>query len=139
MSNRVTTYNPLQVTIALGSHIASGFADDSFVIVDPNGDGTSSKTGCDGEVVRSIDPNNTSKIKLSLLQNSKTNKFLSDMYYKDKKTGKGMFPITIKDLAGGYKFTCDSAWVSKLPSRGYGKQSGNREWELETGNGKDSY
>lgn len=32
---RVTTYNPKKVTLALGNHIASGFADDSFIVIEP--------------------------------------------------------------------------------------------------------
>ena len=36
----VTTYNPKKVTCALGRHIASGFADDSFINIEPAGDGT---------------------------------------------------------------------------------------------------
>lgn len=38
---RVTTYNPKKVTLALGNHIASGFADDSFIVIEPAGDGNS--------------------------------------------------------------------------------------------------
>ena len=32
---RVTTYNPKKITLALGNHIASGFADDSFIVIEP--------------------------------------------------------------------------------------------------------
>ena len=39
--NRMTTYNPRKVTMALGNHIAAGFADDSFISVEPASDGTS--------------------------------------------------------------------------------------------------
>lgn len=47
---RVTTYNPKKVTLALGNHIASGFADDSFIVIEPAGDGNSYVAGADGEV-----------------------------------------------------------------------------------------
>ena len=53
---KVTTYNPRKVTCALGRHIVSGFADDSFISIESDGDGTSSVGGADGEVARSIDP-----------------------------------------------------------------------------------
>lgn len=49
---RVTTYNPKKVTLALGNHIASGFADDSFIVIEPAGDGNSYVAGADGEVMR---------------------------------------------------------------------------------------
>ena len=47
---RVTTYNPKKITLALGNHIASGFADDSFIVIEPAGDGNSYVAGADGEV-----------------------------------------------------------------------------------------
>ena len=56
--SRVTTYNPKKVTCALGRHIVTGFADDSFISIEPAGDGTSYVTGADGEIARSIDPSN---------------------------------------------------------------------------------
>ena len=35
----VKTYNPKSVTIACGNHIVTGYADDSFVTIEANGDG----------------------------------------------------------------------------------------------------
>ena len=63
----VKTYNPKQVAMAVGSHIVTGFADDSFITIESNGDGVSKKVGCDGEVVRAINPDGAYKVKLSLL------------------------------------------------------------------------
>ena len=76
---RVTTYNPKKVTCSLGRHIASGFADDSFISVDPAGDGTSYVVGADGEIARSIDPSSVYLVKISLLQASPTNSYLQKM------------------------------------------------------------
>lgn len=132
---KIKTYNPKEVTVALGSHIVSGFADDSFVSIDPNGDGVTKKVGCDGEIVRSISPDDTYIVKLSLLQTSDTNSFLQERLAKDRKDGSGMFPIIVKDLKGGLVFSCDAAWPKGPASRGYGKEAGNREWELHTGSG----
>ena len=129
----VKTYNPKEVTVALGSHIVTGFADDSFITIDPNGDGITKKVGCDGEVVRSVSPDDTYIVKLSLLQTSATNSFLQGMIAKDIKNGGGTFPITVKDLKGGMVFSTSAAWATKPASRGYGKEASNREWELHTG------
>lgn len=130
---QVKTYNPKDVTVALGNHIVSGYADDSFITIDPNGDGVTKKVGCDGEVVRSISPDDTSVIKISVLQTSETNSFLQSRYKQDRETGDGMFAVLIKDLKGSMVFSSDAAWVAKPPSRGYGKEAGNREWEIHTG------
>lgn len=132
----IKTYNPKEVIVTLGNHIVTGYADDSFVSIDPNGDGVTKKVGCDGEVVRSISPDETYIVKISVLQTSDTNAFLQQRLAMDRKTGNGMFPILIKDLKGGMVFSADAAWPAKSASRGYGKEAGNREWELHTGAGE---
>ena len=133
---KIKTYNPKEVIVTLGTHIVSGYADDSFVTIDPNGDGVTKKVGCDGEIVRSISPDDTYIIKISVLQTSDTNAFLQQKLALDRKTGDGMFPVLVKDLKGGMVFSTDAAWPIKAASRGYGKEAGNREWELHTGAGE---
>lgn len=133
--SRMTTYNPRKVTCALGNHIASGFADDSFITVEPAGDGTSYVIGADGEVARSIDPSSVYTVKLSLLQNSRTNSWLQNMYDKDQHDGTGTFSVNINDLLGVEKFSSGIAWVTKPASWARGKAQGNREWEIVAADG----
>lgn len=133
--SKVTTYNPKKVTCALGRHIVSGFADDSFITVEPAGDGTSYVVGADGEIARSIDPSNVYTLKLSLLQASASNQFLQSMYDKDKKDGTGTFQVNIADILGNDKFTGAVAWVTKPASWVRGKAQNNREWEIAVGDG----
>lgn len=130
MSDRLTTYNPRKVTCALGNHIASGFADDSFITIEPAGDGTSVMVGADGEVIRSVDPNDLNTLKISLLQNSQTNDFLTKKYKQDLKDGTGTFSVNIADKMGGDQFSGAIAWVNKPASWGRGKAATNREWEI---------
>ena len=132
----VKTYNPKQVTVALGNHIVTGYADDSFITIDPNGDGITKKVGYDGEILRSVSPDDTYVIKLAVLQTSDTNSFLQERLAQDIKNGDGMFPILIKDLKGGLVFSSENAWPAKPASRGFGKESTNREWEIHTGSGE---
>lgn len=127
------TYSAKEVLIALGSHAVTGYADDSFVTIEPNGDGIMKKVGCDGEVARAISPDGTYKVKVALLQTSLTNSFLQEKYELDRKTGDGTFPVLIKDLKGGMIFSADCAWIVKPPSRTFGKDTNNREWEIDTG------
>ena len=127
------TYTPKEVTMAVGSHIVTGFADDSFITIEANGDGVAKKVGCDGEVARAISPDGTYKVKVALLQTSSSNAFFQERYAQDRDTGEGMFPILIKDLKGGLLFSSEAAWVIKPASRVYGKDTNNREWELDTG------
>lgn len=131
--DNIATYNPSMVKIALGTHMVSGYAEDSFVVIDSISGGITSKSGCDGETVRSVDPNERFTVKLTLLANSPTHKFLLNKYARDKKDGNGMFPVLINDITGNEKFSAAQAWVTKLPSKTNGKESQNKEWTLETG------
>ena len=117
MSSKIKTYNPKEVIVTCGTHIVTGYADDSFISIEPNGDGITKKTGCDGEIARSISPDNTYKVKLTLLRD----------------TGNGLFPILIKDLKGGLVFSTEAAWCVKKAPVTRGKETNNREWELDTG------
>lgn len=133
MAGKVKTYNPKEVTIACGNHIVTGIADDSFVSIEANGEGITKKVGCDGEIVRAVSPDNTYKVKISLLQTSDSNAFFSNMVDVDRETGEGMFPVLIKDLKGGVVFSTEAAWVIKKSAITRGKADNNREWELDTG------
>ena len=133
--SKVTTYNPKKITCALGRHMVSGYADDSFITIEPAGDGTSYFIGADGEIARSIDPSSVFTVKLSLLQASSTNGYLQKMYDKDKKEGTGTFSVNIADLLGNEKFVGGVAWVTKPASWARGKAQGNREWEIVVGEG----
>lgn len=97
--------------------------------------GVTKKVGCDGEIVRSISPDDTYIVKLSVLQTSPTNAWLQRMFAADVENGTGMFPILVKDLSGSTVFKAAQAWPAKPASRGFGKESSNREWELHTGSG----
>lgn len=133
MAGKIKTYNPKEVTVSCGSHIVAGFADDSFITIEFNGDGVSKKVGCDGEIVRAISPDDTAKVKVVLLQTSGSNAYFSRKVEQDRDTGDGMFPILIKDLKGGEVFSTEAAWVVKKSVWSRGKDSNNREWELDTG------
>jgi hypothetical protein len=133
MSGKIKTYNPKEVIASFGTHIITGYADDSFITIEPNGDGITKKVGCDGEIVRAVSPDNTFKVKLTLLQTSDSNSVLSQSVDRDRDTGDGMAPLLIKDLKGGLLFSTEAAWPVKKAPVTRGKESNNREWELDTG------
>lgn len=132
---RVTTYNPRKITCVLGRHIVSGFADDSFITVEPASDGTSYVIGADGEMARSVDPSRVYTVKIALLQASASNAYLQQMYDKDKNDGSGTFHLMIQDILGQEKFVGSVAWVTKNAYWSRGKAQGNREWEIVVGEG----
>ena len=131
---QVKTYNAKEVTIACGSHLVTGLADDSFVSMESGGDGITYKYGCDGEIARAVSPNNTYVIKVTLLQTSDSNSFFQKQHNIDMSPGgDGTFPIMVKDMRGGLLAQADQAWVTKPATRVRGKESNNNEWEIQTG------
>jgi len=133
MAGKVKTYNPKEVTISAGTHIVTGFADDSYITIEANGDGITKKVGCDGEIARAVSPDGSYKVKIALLQTSDSNSFFSQKVDEDMTTGDGMFPLLIKDLKGGLVFSAEDAWCTKKAPLTRGKETNNREWEIDTG------
>lgn len=131
----VKTYSADQVTVLIGAHIASGFADGTFVQIEENGDGVTSVAGADGEVARSMSTDPRKKVTVTLLQTSGTNDVLSTLYEADKISKNGTFPITIKDLRGTTMFGASTAWVVKKSNVSFGKQVESREWTIEAADG----
>jgi hypothetical protein len=127
------TYDPKKVLISLGPHSVSGCSDGTFVSIEANGDGISKKVGCDGEVVRSIDPDGSAKVTITVLQTSPTVAYCQKQYDKDKATGSGTFPVLVKDMKGGLIFSAQDGWVVKPPTREFGKESADREIEIDCG------
>ena len=133
MAGNVKTYNPKEINIAFGSHIVTGYAEDSFVSIEPSGDGTTKKVGADGEVTRSISPDRTFSVKVTVDQMSESNSYFQEMYNRDQQTGDAIEPHMVQDMKGGMLFSADEAWVPKPSTRGFGKAAGTREWEIHTG------
>lgn len=129
-NTRVTTYNSKKVTCSCGSHIVTGFADDSFIAIEQSGDGVRVVSGADGELARSIDPSELFTVKITVQQQSRSNAYFTKMYYADKDSEKGTFSVNIKDLLGKDQFTADVAWVTKLANKTKGKAQNNMEWTL---------
>lgn len=138
LNTTVKTYNSYNVVITINGAIVTGVADDSFVSIEPKSDGIVSRTGCDGEVARAIDPNHQYQLRLVLLQTSEWNAKMQNFYNRDRMNGDGMFSIQVKDLAGNLMFFAKNAWVQRQPAIVRGKDTNNYEWPIETGAITDS-
>jgi hypothetical protein len=136
VKRRAKTYACKKVLLSCGAHSVSGYAEDSFVSIEPNGEGVKKSVGCDGEVNRSLDPDNTNKLKVTLQQTSDSVGFFQRMYDMDQETGQGVLPVLLTDLMGGVLFQSDEMWVAQDPSRNYGKVAGTIEIQLDGGEGK---
>lgn len=128
---RVKTYDPKKVTVVMGPYIISGFAEDTFINIVTNGDGTTAVVGCDQEIVRTISPDSVLKtITLTLLQSSDSNDDLTLLKNMDDQSGAGIVPLAIKDLTGRTVMMSDQAWVGKKPDTQRGKQAQSLAWTI---------
>ena len=129
----VLTYDPKKVAVIFGAHQITGFSEDDIITVSPSGEGMQKYVGADGEVARSVDPNETFEITFSLASTSRSNTYLSNMYNLDRVTGKAMVPLLIKDLSGDTVFAAEQAWVQNFPECTKGRVVETQEWTIDTG------
>lgn len=133
MSDGVVTYNPKMLVIVYGSREVDGFAEDDMVTIKPLGEGTQIYSGADGSVGRSMDPNQTYEVTIALATTSKTNDYFSNVYNLDRSTGRGILPLTIKDLSGTTVFQANQAWITNFPEYKRGRKIEAQEWVFHTG------
>ena len=131
----MNTYDPKKIVLIFGPQELKGFADGTFIDVEPLGDGITSVSGADGEVARTMSPDSRCKITVTLLSTSASNDYLSAMHILDKQSGQNALPFLIKDLLGRTVVTSQYAWITQFPKMTNGMEAtdGNREWVLETG------
>ena len=133
----VKTYDPRLVLISLGAHVVHGYADGTFLNIEAHGDGVSKEVGSDGEVVRSIDPDETATVTITVQYKSETIAFCQNQYNLDRNThGEGMFPVLVKDMKGGDIFSAEEGWVENIISLEFGKEASDREITIATGAAK---
>ena len=121
------------IMVFMGIGVSTGFGEDDFLDMDPEGEIFGHKTGADGEVTRFLNPGAiVHKLTLKLMQTSIANSLLSALANLDKGTpgGAGIGPMLIQDLQGTTLFAAQFCWVSKRPKRTFGKEPKTREWEL---------
>lgn len=129
---QVRTYDPKRIVITIGANLISGFAEDTFVSIEPSGDGTQAVAGADGEVARSLSHNPLHRLTLTLQQTSMSNDALSNLLALDRASGgSGVVPIQVRDLRGNTVFAASQGWVVQAPTIEFGSEVAEREWELD--------
>lgn len=127
------TYDPRKIMVQFGNRQLTGFSQDSIVSITPHGEGVQKYVGADGQVQRSLDPDLTYEMEITLSSTSKSNDYLSNCYNLDRSTGKGQLPLLVKDLSGTTLFFASEAWVTNMPEAGRGRQITEMSWTIATG------
>jgi hypothetical protein len=131
----VKLYDPGSVMVIFGPNVLSGFSDGTMVRVERDEDAFTKKVGADGECTRTRNRNRCGSVVVTLMQTSASNLVLAALLTADElaTTGVSILPLTVKDNAGNTLHTALNAWVKKTPASEFAKETGDREWTIDTG------
>lgn len=125
-------YDPKEVFVNFGTATIDGFADGTFVEIEPSADTFSSEVGADGQVIRVRSHDSRAMARITLLQSSGSNDVLSGFHTADKAVdGTGILPFLIKDGNGSTTLASARGWIKKLPNVSYSGGAETRVWEIE--------
>jgi len=127
------SYDPGQVIVTFLGTPLHGFADGTYVKIVRNEEAFKLQVGADGEPARVRNRNRSGQVSIILQQSSIRNDVLSAAAALDELAAGGVGALLIKDLNGTTLVNALAAWVRKLPETELGKELGQREWVLETG------
>lgn len=125
------TYDPKKNIVIFGVQQLTGMAEDDMITIKPLGDGAKQYVGADGEVARSLDPNMTYEVSVSLSTASKSNEYLSNLYNKDRSTGDCVLPLLVKDMGGSTLFS-GKAYIANFPESKRGRTISSQTWVFNT-------
>lgn len=130
----VKNYDPKGIALVFAGIPITGYAKGTFVSIAYNEDAFVLSIGADGEGTRAKTNNKSATIEFTLTQSSPSNDLLSAIHNLDQMSpgGDGIGPFFLKDLFGTSLAIAETAWVRKMPDAGYGPETGERVWTLET-------
>lgn len=128
----VLTFNPENVVVLLGGIPLKGFGPETFIKIAYNEDSVALKVGNDGAAIRSLNPNRSATIELTVLEGSLADLELNALWLADRASGAGAVPFAVNDPASGTSHAAETAWVKKPPETSYGKSPDDKTWILET-------
>lgn len=127
----VKSYDPKKVSLVIGPHAASGYMKGTFIELEFDSDAFTKVVGSDGEVARSKSNDYAGALKLTLMQTSDTNDYLSSLAILDRASGTGVVPVLLRDALGRTLASSTAGWVKKIPKIGFGQEIEAREWVLD--------
>ena len=126
------SYAPEDVSINIaGIFSVEGVEAETFVNITKVLPVTEAKSTADGQVYRTMRNDLTYDIEITLQQGSRTNEILTLLYNIDQASGRGRFPLAVKDNSGNSSLYTASAWVQEVPSLSFsGTGQTSRVWRL---------
>lgn len=120
-------FDPKEVSITLGTHIISGYADGTFAAFAQNRDTYALTVGADGEGTRVKSNDRSGRLTVTLLKSSTSNAVLSALANADAQN-----PCIIKDNNGSTLSSASTAWLVRQADYEYSNEETTVEWIIES-------
>lgn len=134
---KTSTYSMLHVVATLDGLRMVGFWEgDDALQVSPGADIGQGLVGAAGDSIFSVSADRSAQIMVRLQHTSATHKQLLTLLAVQKATGRGGFPIDIKDTGSGEGGSADQCFIQVAADDVKGANAGVREWTLWTGDWK---
>jgi hypothetical protein len=124
------TVDPKLVIVSFGGMPIVGWGEDQ-IDVEKDEDNFNEQVGCTGETTRVHINNNNWTAKLTLLQSSPSNDYLSIISTRDVKLNLGVLPFQMKDILGTTLIFTPMAYIKKPAKADTGKTAKTRDWVLK--------
>jgi len=132
----VGTFSPDALDVIISNdvinHVVNGFAEGTFISIEPQEDRFTPVYGARGEAYRAHNPVSAFNTTLTLSQTSHSNDVLHYLLQDDRQTLDGTFTVTIKDSSGTTLMTERCAYIGTEPTVSFsgGGTIESREWSI---------
>lgn len=136
----VTTYSPEFTDLIISTdqidYTVTGFAEGTFLSVEPVEDRITPVYGAKGEAYRAVSAVRAFNLMVTLSQTSHSNDVFTQLLMNDRETLEGTFTITLKDSSGTTVFNDDCAYIGIEPTQAFsgGGEIEDREWTIHLPN-----
>ena len=125
-------WDPDQVDVIIGGFTMSGFADNSMIEFEEDGDRFNEVDGVDGTLTRSKKIVRKATLTVHLMNTSNSNDVLSGLLATDLATpgGAGVVAGMIRDKNGATLYLIPKMWVMGLPKDEMSDKATDRAWKV---------
>ena len=126
----LSTINPAEFPFVYGDHLVEGYTRGTQISIVYNQDSFNFFKGNDGEGARVMTNDRSAIITLTLQQNSKSNKVLSDSHTEDLANGNGAVEVSFRDLRGTTQGAGTGASITKFADVTVADTVTDRVWTI---------
>lgn len=126
-----SVYSPKDVNISWNGITVTGYADDTFVVLNRNADLTDEMVGADGTLATTLVADRTGTITITLMQTAETNILLSaiaELQDSAEVTSLLRSAITVSDPSGSALAVGSGAYIKAMPEVTLGSAQNAKEW-----------